>query len=398
MNDAAIIRPATAIENRAFDAELIEDFIKWIDRSEATARAYIINLRQFAAYLKYKGIDRPSRSDVVSFRAWLSEEHEAIEMTAAGEIVAQLDSNGDPIKRTCKPATVKAYLQSLKQFFKWAATSGFYPDIAANVHAPKVNNAQHKKDHLTPAQVLTVEQSITHKAQEAQEAAENARKDPTGRAQRATEQGKRLFAMYLLAVNCGLRTVEISRANIRDLQTKDGNAVLYIWGKGHSEADQKKALAPAVYDAVKDYLTVRSGSTAANAPLFTSTGNRSHGRRIAPTTVSKMLKSALVNAGYNSERLTAHSLRHSAGTAVQSITGDLYETQKYMRHANPATTEIYIHESDAEDSKAAELAQSLYNLYHGTEAAEQRAKLTDTITMMTPEQLAQLARLAANII
>ena len=56
---------------------------------------------------------------------------------------------------------------------------------------------------------------------------------------RSTEQGKRLYAMYLLAVNAGLRTIEISRANIKDLETKGGKTWLYIWGKGHSEADQK---------------------------------------------------------------------------------------------------------------------------------------------------------------
>ena len=45
--------------------------------------------------------------------------------------------------------------------------------------------------------------------------------------------------MYLLAVNAGLRTVELSRANVKDLEVKAGSAYLYIWGKGHSEADQK---------------------------------------------------------------------------------------------------------------------------------------------------------------
>ena len=75
-----------------------------------------------------------------------------------------------------------------------------------------------------------------------------------------------------------------------------------------------------------------------------------------------MLKKAMQDAGYNSERLTAHSLRHTAGTAVMEMTGDLYRTQQYMRHSNPATTEIYLHVNT--DRQDAETARDLYAYYH----------------------------------
>ena len=71
-------------------------------------------------------------------------------------------------------------------------------------------------------------------------------------------------------------------------------------------------------------------------------------------------------AGYNSERLTAHSLRHTAGTAVQEMTGDIYATQKYMRHSNPATTEIYLHTNT--EMQEAGIASNLYAYYHRQEA------------------------------
>lgn len=66
-------------------------------------------------------------------------------------------------------------------------------------------------------------------AQERTQAAQEARKDTAGRMQRSGEQGKRLYAIYLLAVNAGLRTIEISRANVKDLETKGGQSWLYIW-------------------------------------------------------------------------------------------------------------------------------------------------------------------------
>ena len=101
-------------------------------------------------------------------------------------------------------------------------------------------------------------------------------------------------------------------------------------------------------------------------------------------------------AGFNSERLTAHSLRHTAGTAVQEITGDIYATQKYMRHSNPATTEIYLH-NDTEKAEAG-IAEQLYNLYHGNQSSEQSSKreqIEQIIITMTPQKLEQLAAIAA---
>ena len=242
-------------------------------------------------------------------------------------------------------------------------------------------------------EVLQIENSITERAQERTQAAQETQKDTAGRMQRSTEQGKRLYAMYLLAVNAGLRTVEISRANVRDLETKGGQSWLYIWGKGHTEPDQKKPLAPEVAAAVKEYLQARTDRPTAASPLFVSTGNRSGGQRIAPTTISTMLKRAMQDAGFNSERLTAHSLRHTAGTAVQELTGDLYTTQKYMRHSNPATTEIYLH-NDTERQEAG-IAQQLYNLYHGTGTTGTRSTLEDLISRLNPAQLEQLAGIAA---
>ena len=201
--------------------------------------------------------------------------------------------------------------------------------------------------------------------------------------------------MYTLAVNAGLRTIEISRANVRDLEVKNGRAVLYVWGKGHAEADAKKPLSPEVYAAIRDYLDSRSDRPTPNSPLFVSTGNRSGGKRIAETTISKMLKQAMQQAGFDSDRITAHTLRHTAGTSVQEITGNLYITQKYMRHANPTTTEIYLH-NDTEKQEA-QTAQDLYNLYHGRQESDDRQRLANLLQRMTPAQLAQLAGVAAAI-
>ena len=397
MTQAAIISNDTGlmIQKQDLTPSLFDNFIKWIDRGEKTTRTYIVNLRQFIAWLRYSAITRPERQDIISYRQYLCTEHEAIQLDGLSWKY-RTDKSGNLVKVICKPNTIKQYLQSVCQFFKWTAAEGLYPNIAENIHAPKVKHDTHRKEALTAAEVQTIENSITRKAAESLNEAEQAQKDTEGRMQRATEKGKRLYAMYLLTVTAGLRTIEISRANIKDLEEKGGCTYLYIWGKGHTEADTKKVLAPEVAAAIKDYLKSRTDRPTGASPLFVATGNRSKGKRIAATTISTMLKGAMKEAGFNSERLTAHSLRHTAGTNAMQLTGDLYTTQQYMRHSSPATTEIYLH-IDTEQ-KESEIAQRLYNHYHGIDnAADSREQLQETIQKMSKEQLEQLAAIAKAI-
>ena len=341
---------------------LFSEFVEYIDREPQTARTYITNLKQFAAWMQYSDICRPIRADILKYKDFLTSEHDAIRYDITTGWKYRTDGNGDRIRMTCKPNTVKQYLQSVRQFFKWTDASGLYPNIAENIHPPKVKQGIHRKDALTAADVRNIEESIRAAAERKARAAKESPKDTAGRFQRATEQGKRDYAMYVLAVNAGLRCVELSRARVRDLETRNGDAVLYVWGKGCAEPDARKPIAPEVYEVLRDYLKSRRDRPTANSPLFVSTGNRSGGRAIAPTTISKILKRSMQNAGYDSERITAHSLRHTAGTAVQEITGNLYTTQKYMRHSSPATTEIYLH-NDTERTDA-EAARKLYSYYH----------------------------------
>lgn len=395
---------AIAIYNRQeiapaqnFSPGLFADFVSWIDRSDKTTRSYLTNLRQFMAWLKYADVRNPVRQDIISYRQWLTVEHDAITLDpgSVNGWTYRTDASGNPIKINCKPNTVAQYLRSVCQFFRWTAANNLYPDIAANIHAPKVTHDTHKKDALTAKEVLTIETSITERAQERERNAQEAQKDTAGRMQRSTEQGKRLYAMYLLAVNAGLRTVEISRANIKDLETKGGQTWLYIWGKGRTEPDQKKPIAPEVAAAIKDYLQSRTDHPTTASPLFVSTGNRSGGKRIATTTISTMLKQAMKEAGFDSERITAHSLRHSAAQAALQASGNnIYTAQKYLRHSSPATTEIYLHEDERTEKAERAIAQEVYNLYHGT-GTDNRAKLEQLINRMTPQQLEQLTGIAA---
>ena len=278
-----------------FNDDLFSRFIDYTDRKETTVKGYITCIRQFARWIEINGITQPTRDDVKAYR-----DHLASSDLATG--------------------TQQQYLRSVKHFFKWTAAEGLYPNVADNIHGAKVKSDCHKKDALPRNCVEPIAESIN----------------------RDDEQGRRLYAIYLLCVKCGLRTIEVHRADVGDLKTIDGDTYLYVQPKGHDDKDSPKYLFPEVRAAIDDYLQSRSEKVTAKSPLFTSTSNRSKGGRIATTTISTMLKDVLVSNGFDSDRLTAHSLRATAATAAFEAGLTLFEVQQLMGHCDPATTEIYI--------------------------------------------------------
>lgn len=331
----------------AFSTSLFMRFVEYTDREPTTTKGYITCLRQFGRWLTLTGIVQPQRSDILAYKEYLNS--------------ASFGRSGNDL---LKAGTKQQYLRAVKHFFKWTAAEGIYPNIADNVHGVKVSRDTHKKDALERDAVKIIADSID----------------------RSTEQGKRLYAMYLLCISCGLRTIELRRANVEDMKQTGSRTYLYLQGKGHSEHDQPVLLVPEVKAALHDYLQSRTDNVTGKSPLFVSTSNRSKGKRIAATTISTMLKKALVNAGYNSDRLTAHSLRHTSGTGAYKATGNIYLAQKHQRHADPATTEIYVH---AEEREERNTEQQVFDYYFhpSTGADNARDEAAALLATLSPEKL-----------
>lgn len=316
MNTAAALAPTPAAisparpiylqatQKPAYKVNIIESFIEYIDRKDSTVKGYITCLRQYAKWLNDNGIrlDETTREDIKAYRDHLAQSGLAV-------------------------GTQQQYLRAVKQLYKWAASEGLYINIADNIHGAKVKNDCHKKDALPRDSVQVIADSID----------------------RSDEQGKRLYAIFLLCTKCGLRTIEVTRANVEDLKTVSGDNYLYVQPKGHDGKDSAKYLIPEVKQAIDNYLQSRSEKVTPKSPLFTSTSNRKgHDKngaptsRIATTTISTMLKKLLVRNGFDSDRLTAHSLRATAATTAFEAGLTLFEVQQLMGHCDPATTEIYI--------------------------------------------------------
>lgn len=297
MNEIQVIQANGIVAQGIVGADLFEQFISYLDASPKTVETYKKALRQLFNYFFLHGITQPQREDIVAFRE---------DLKASGH----------------KPTTVQNYMVAVRIFFRWTAQKGLYDNVADHLKGAKLSR-DHKKDYLTSGQVKSV----------------------IGSVERDSLQGLRDYAILTLMITGGLRTIEVVRADIGDLRNAGDNTVLYVQGKGRMEKTDYIKLSPPVEKAIRDYLTARKEKNE-NAPLFASCSNNSKGGRLSTRSVSGIVKERLKGAGYDSSRLTAHSLRHTAVTLSLLAGKDITEVQQFARHANIATTMIYNHALD----------------------------------------------------
>ncbi len=277
-----------------FSPSLFNSWVKYIDASPKTVYSYTKAIKQFANYTSKNRIINPLREDVLRFREYLRETGHS-------------------------PATIQAYITAVRLFFQWTEVSGRYPNVAQHVKGAKLDR-EHKKDYLTGRQANKVLKSV----------------DTT------SLQGLRDYAILSLMATTGLRTISLIHANIEDLRTLGEDTALFYQGKGHNEKGACVKVAPQVEDAIRAYLSAR-GECKGTEPLFASVANRNAGGRMTTRSISRISKESLKKAGFNSDKLTAHSFRHTAGTLALLNGATLEETQQMLGHKDISTTMIYNH-------------------------------------------------------
>lgn len=292
-------------------ARAMNSWTLFIEGSPKTVETYTRAIRQFHKWTTANGITQPTKEDIRAYR--------------------------DELKADHKPTTVTNYIMALKQFFKWTEEEGIYPNIAKNVKGAKLTK-EHKKDELTTAQAQRLVGSID----------------------RSTLTGKRDYAIITLMITTGMRTVEVARANIEDMRTLGDFTALYFQGKGRTERTEFKKLPAQVEEAIRDYLTARNEADETK-PLFISAAHRNAGDRLTTKSISRIVKTRLVEAGLDSPRWTAHSLRHTAATLSLLNGTSIEEVQQLLDHTNINTTMIYAHHIDKARRKAEEhIAQAIF--------------------------------------
>jgi integrase/recombinase XerD len=291
------------------NSDIWSAYLAELDASDKTRATYEKALRAYRAYLTERGLSplEVTREAVIAYR--------------------------DALKAERKPATVNAYLSAVRSFYRWTESRRIYPNVAANVKGVKTSGRSAK-------QSLTLEQArrlsgIKHEGL----------------------AGLRDRAMVNLMLRRGLRTIEVSRANIGDIRQAGGRAVLYVQGKGYSDKGEFVVLSDELVTQIYAYLEARGESDPA-APLFASTSNNNRGGRLTTNSISVAAKRAMAEAGIAGAGFTAHSLRHTAVTFSLLGGATVQEAQAMARHANISTTMIYAHNIDRLEAKGERAADS----------------------------------------
>ncbi len=279
---------APVVNRNVSITEAVEAFLSECDIRENSRNVYRRGLRYFFKWVENTGrqISELTRADIITFK--------------------------DSLLSTHSNLSVAGYLVALRRFYEWAEGNKLYPNIAKGIKSPKRKNT-YMKEHLRENQIHDLLQHY--------------------------EGNLRDFAIVNLLLRTGLRTIEVVRANIEDVTYKGGQRILKVWGKGRDEKDAFVVLTDKAYTPIKAYLDTRKNATL-KEPLFISTSNRNLCGRLTTRTISKICKEGLCAIGLDAHEFTAHSLRHT--TAVMLLkNGSLADVQSVLRHASPATSQIY---------------------------------------------------------
>jgi site-specific recombinase XerD len=167
-------------------------------------------------------------------------------------------------------------------------------------------------------------------------------------------QALRTAAVVRLLLHNALRVDEACAASVTDLGADTGHRVLRVVRKGARKA--KVPLTPATVAALDAYLAERARRAGLEdmrqltGPLLaTASGGRLRQGHLWEL-VRRLARAADIEAW---ERLSPHSLRHSAITFALDAGATLRDVQDYAGHKDPRTTRRYDHSRDSLDRNAA---------------------------------------------
>ncbi len=280
--------------------EEIETYISYIDLKKITKDSYRNILRIWATYLEDRDILEPTRNDLLNFKE---------------EMLALTES-----------ATVQKYLVVLRGFFRYLKFKGLYEDISYQIRGCKVETT-YKRMPLSIKDSIKLIKKAKKKAN--------------------AEPGKRNYALVVLFLTTGIRSIEANRADVEDIDIIDGEYVLHIQGKGKDSKTEYVKLSSETFDSINDYLnSINPKFVLKNhgkTPMFLTQEKGGKQNRLSTKQIRNIIKELLISIGYNSRAYSVHSLRHTFATTALMKGASLLQTQEALHHKNISTTQIYSH-------------------------------------------------------
>lgn len=251
----------------------------------------------------------------------------------------------DNLLKTHKPSTVQAHLTAIKAFFSWAEFKGYHPDISKRIKSPKQNRTR-KKDSLTASQVRDLLNSVD----------------------RSNLTGKRDYAILKLMITSGIRCCQIIDSTIQDIRTVQDRFILSTTQKGSLKGskDHQTVLPDSVHNNITEYLFERNKiyQTEPCQPLFTSTSNRNKNGQLTTRSIQNIFTDALKECKIYSDRISLHSLRHSAASFAVQAGVELQKVMGLLGHRDINTTLIYVQDHEKLTNPPEDAVDNFLELSH----------------------------------
>lgn len=268
------------------DHEKAKKFFYFLDISSATKKDYQARISHFLDFITEKGMDRNSFLEYKNY----------------------LKSRTD-----YTVSTKNKYLVTAKVFLKELNRRGILPaDITQNIKSFS-QSKKHKKEGLNDEEIETLTRTL---------------KDLPN-----TAGNTRIKAIVSLLIFQGLRQVEITRLDVKDIDLIRKTAL--IEGKGR---DDKEIiyLHPETVKHIKYYL---KKNNLKDSPLFICKSNNNKNKRITTRGLRMIIKKVLDDLEIDK---CVHGFRHYfTTTLIKNYKGDLLRVAQYTRHRSLEMLQIY---------------------------------------------------------
>lgn len=299
------------VEANVRHENLIENWVKYCDVSALTQRSYNAAAKSLLQFLSLNRLELSAES-LIEYREWL--------------------------KANRATTSARTYFSIAKIFVKWLAKTGVCRcDYSDGVKGVKLDISTHNRDSLTIDEAVAAIKSI--------------------KGDGLIERRNRAILAMLFCL--GLRTIELARMDIGDIERRRGVWTVKIWGKARAGKVDSLILPPQVKKLLDEYLELR-GKLSPSMPLFASTSRRNRNARLETQTFSRLAKRVFRQIGIDSARVTCHSARHSFATWNIEHGTSLDETSKALRHKSTAVTEVYRNDDKVFSNKATRTAADLF--------------------------------------
>jgi integrase/recombinase XerD len=307
-NNTATITSISLDYLLAVFAEFLDIDVSAGDAASDTLKTYRRQLQQFIQWCDNQQIHPADvvKDDIKHYRRWMIN------------------------TKKYKPATIALKLAVVRRFYQAAVEKGLLGiNPAAGVKPPR-----EKRD--------TAEKITFLETEEVNQLLQVIPEDGTVKAAR----DRAIIAIMALE---GTRTIELHRADISDLVRQGNNLGIRVEGK---RSIRVVPLTPQIAKILLFYLKLREEAgekLKSNQPLFIAVGNRAGGKRISRRGIRLIVDNYLNKAELKhtpGRTISAHSLRHTAGTLALRSGAELRQVQDLLGHSDPRTTCIYAHIGD----------------------------------------------------